>query len=61
MVVWLGGEDLYLTLIFSCDTVQEYISRMLNDGQQYWIGLVERDTEGKWSWVDGTDFKTSAK
>uniref|UniRef100_A0A8D3B9H5 Asialoglycoprotein receptor-like 1 n=1 Tax=Scophthalmus maximus TaxID=52904 RepID=A0A8D3B9H5_SCOMX len=25
----------------------------------YWIGLVEREHEGHWSWVDGTDFHST--
>ncbi|XP_067087610.1 hepatic lectin-like [Osmerus mordax] len=65
-VNWHEAEDLchnheaHLAVLNTVNKL-EYISKMLNDGQLYWIGLVERDTEGKWSWVDGTDFKTSEK
>ncbi|XP_023696399.2 hepatic lectin-like [Paramormyrops kingsleyae] len=39
---------------------QKFISR--NDlAEQLWIGLVERENEDKWSWVDGTDFTTTPK
>ncbi|XP_030625108.1 asialoglycoprotein receptor-like 1 [Chanos chanos] len=39
----------------------EYISRTVSDRQFYWIGLVEREKEGEWSWVDGTDINTTPK
>ncbi|XP_038560294.1 C-type lectin domain family 4 member E-like [Micropterus salmoides] len=37
----------------------DYISRIVVIRYEYWIGLVEREHEGHWSWVDGTDFKST--
>ncbi|XP_060786978.1 asialoglycoprotein receptor 1-like [Neoarius graeffei] len=39
----------------------EYISQVVEDHLNFWIGLVEREGEGNWSWVDGTDYKTTEK
>ncbi|XP_033947522.1 asialoglycoprotein receptor-like 1 isoform X3 [Pseudochaenichthys georgianus] len=33
----------------------DYISKVVEIRYNYWIGLVERENEGHWSWVDGTD------
>ncbi|KAM9475920.1 hepatic lectin-like isoform 1-T4 [Clarias gariepinus] len=37
----------------------EFVSKFIEERLNYWIGLVERGGEGDWSWVDGTDFKSS--
>ncbi|KAI5624075.1 hypothetical protein C0J50_16369, partial [Silurus asotus] len=37
----------------------EYISQLTSESFAYWIGLIEREEEGTWSWVDGTDFKST--
>ncbi|GAA6083301.1 hepatic lectin-like [Tachysurus ichikawai] len=36
-----------------------YISQVVEEHQSYWIGLIEKEGEGKWSWVDGTDFEST--
>lgn len=38
---------------------QVYISQVVEEHQSYWIGLIEKEGEGKWSWVDGTDFEST--
>ncbi|XP_075325274.1 C-type lectin domain family 10 member A-like [Odontesthes bonariensis] len=47
LVVLNNGEEL------------DYISRIVDISYDYWIGLVERQHEGQWSWVDGTDFSST--
>ncbi|XP_077943115.1 uncharacterized protein LOC120830663 [Gasterosteus aculeatus] len=37
----------------------DYISKVVHIKYHYWIGLVEREHEGQWSWVDGTDFNST--
>ncbi|KAI3372334.1 hypothetical protein L3Q82_022826 [Scortum barcoo] len=37
----------------------DYISRVTEVSELYWIGLVERQHEGHWCWVDGTDFNST--
>ncbi|XP_070820623.1 asialoglycoprotein receptor-like 1 [Chaetodon trifascialis] len=37
----------------------DYISKIVEIQYNYWIGLVERQHEGHWSWVDGTDFNST--
>ncbi|XP_070759967.1 perlucin-like protein [Enoplosus armatus] len=37
----------------------DYISEVVVIKYNYWIGLVERENEGHWSWVDGTDFNST--
>ncbi|KAL1269580.1 hypothetical protein QQF64_031869 [Cirrhinus molitorella] len=36
----------------------DFLSSIVKMSDSYWIGLVEKQ-EGKWSWVDGTDFSTT--
>ncbi|XP_067269477.1 asialoglycoprotein receptor-like 1 [Pseudorasbora parva] len=36
----------------------DFLSSILKTSNSYWIGLVEKE-EGKWSWVDGTDFSAT--
>ncbi|XP_058491825.1 asialoglycoprotein receptor-like 1 [Solea solea] len=50
-----GGHLLVLNNLEELD----YISRIVELRTNYWIGLVEREHEGHWSWVDGTDFKST--
>uniref|UniRef100_A0A3B3X6J1 C-type lectin domain-containing protein n=1 Tax=Poecilia mexicana TaxID=48701 RepID=A0A3B3X6J1_9TELE len=47
-----GGHLLVLNNVEELD----YISGIVDIKYSYWIGLVERQHEGHWSWVDGTDF-----
>ncbi|XP_018604949.1 asialoglycoprotein receptor-like 1 isoform X1 [Scleropages formosus] len=37
---------------------QKYINSVQRP-DNYWIGLIERENEGEWSWVDGTDFSST--
>ncbi|KAM3867683.1 asialoglycoprotein receptor 2-like [Diretmus argenteus] len=37
----------------------DYISKIVVVLEHYWIGLVEREHEGHWTWVDGTDYRTT--
>ncbi|XP_032373271.1 C-type lectin domain family 4 member E isoform X2 [Etheostoma spectabile] len=37
----------------------DYISEIVEIRYNYWIGLVEREHEGHWSWVDGTDINSN--
>ncbi|XP_017270046.1 asialoglycoprotein receptor-like 1 [Kryptolebias marmoratus] len=39
----------------------DFISRIAEITHSYWIGLVERQQEDHWSWVDGTDFNSTPK
>ncbi|XP_075961105.1 C-type lectin lectoxin-Phi1-like [Anarhichas minor] len=47
-------------LVVVNDVVElDYISGVVDIKYSYWIGLVEREHEGHWSWVDGTDFNST--
>ncbi|XP_066500777.1 asialoglycoprotein receptor-like 1 isoform X2 [Hoplias malabaricus] len=37
---------------------EDYISQLIrhDHNSHFWMGLVERETEGEWTWVDGTNF-----
>ncbi|XP_044051799.1 asialoglycoprotein receptor-like 1 [Siniperca chuatsi] len=50
-----GGHLVVLNNVEELD----YISKIVEINYNYWIGLVEREHEGHWSWVDGTDFKST--
>lgn len=39
----------------------DYVSKIADLGESYWIGLVERQNEGHWSWVDGSDYSSMQK
>lgn len=39
----------------------DYLSKIADLGESYWIGLVERHSEGHWSWVDGSDYSSMQK
>uniref|UniRef100_A0A8C5N5E3 C-type lectin domain-containing protein n=1 Tax=Leptobrachium leishanense TaxID=445787 RepID=A0A8C5N5E3_9ANUR len=32
-----------------------------SDTERHWIGLNDMEDEGKWGWIDGTDYNTSVK
>uniref|UniRef100_A0A3Q0SIV4 Asialoglycoprotein receptor-like 1 n=1 Tax=Amphilophus citrinellus TaxID=61819 RepID=A0A3Q0SIV4_AMPCI len=50
-VTWSKAEDLF--------PHHDYISKIIPVRHNYWIGLVERQHEGQWSWVDGTDLRST--
>uniref|UniRef100_A0A3Q0SJ22 Asialoglycoprotein receptor-like 1 n=1 Tax=Amphilophus citrinellus TaxID=61819 RepID=A0A3Q0SJ22_AMPCI len=59
-VTWSKAEDLCKAhgghlLVLNND----YISKIIPVRHNYWIGLVERQHEGQWSWVDGTDLRST--
>ncbi|XP_026199327.1 asialoglycoprotein receptor-like 1 isoform X2 [Anabas testudineus] len=50
-----GGHLVVLNNVEELD----YLSKIVELRYNYWIGLVEREHEGHWSWVDGTDFNST--
>uniref|UniRef100_UPI00398F7217 hepatic lectin-like n=1 Tax=Pristiophorus japonicus TaxID=55135 RepID=UPI00398F7217 len=54
--------DANLVVINSAEE-QAYVQRNVQRNVQhdYWIGLDDRVEEGKWRWVDGTDYVSSVK
>ncbi|XP_034396674.1 asialoglycoprotein receptor-like 1 [Cyclopterus lumpus] len=50
-----GGHLVVLNNVEELD----YISKVVDIKYNYWIGLVEREHEGHWSWVDGTNFNST--
>ncbi|XP_012707552.2 hepatic lectin isoform X1 [Fundulus heteroclitus] len=63
---WQRAEDQCKTLgghllVLNNEEELDYISRIVEIKYHYWIGLVERQHEGEWSWVDGTDYDSTPK
>uniref|UniRef100_A0A3P9Q7V7 Asialoglycoprotein receptor-like 1 n=1 Tax=Poecilia reticulata TaxID=8081 RepID=A0A3P9Q7V7_POERE len=61
--VWQQAEDQcrssggHLLVLNNAEELHPQIKASIVDIKySYWIGLVERQHEGHWSWVDGTDF-----
>ncbi|XP_051279115.1 asialoglycoprotein receptor-like 1 [Dicentrarchus labrax] len=50
-----GGHLLVLNTVEELD----YISQIVIIRYSYWIGLVEREHEGHWTWVDGTNYNST--
>ncbi|XP_030594336.1 C-type lectin domain family 4 member E-like isoform X2 [Archocentrus centrarchus] len=63
-VTWSKAEDLckahggHLLVLNNVEEL-DYISKIIPVRHNYWIGLVERQHEGQWSWVDGTDLRST--
>ncbi|XP_037632917.1 asialoglycoprotein receptor-like 1 isoform X2 [Sebastes umbrosus] len=63
-VTWRNAEEQcrtrggHLAVINNVEEL-DYISKIVEIQYNYWIGLVERQHEGHWSWVDGTDFNST--
>ncbi|XP_008274887.1 C-type lectin domain family 4 member E-like [Stegastes partitus] len=51
-------ESGHLVVLNSVEEL-DYISKIVEIRYNYWIGLVEREHEGHWSWVDGTNFDST--
>nr|XP_032645319.1 C-type lectin domain family 4 member F-like isoform X1 [Chelonoidis abingdonii] len=52
------SQDSHLTSV-SSQAEQEFLTKE-SKGQHYWIGLIDRETEGSWRWVDGTEYRADA-
>ncbi|KAG8536982.1 hypothetical protein GDO81_025285 [Engystomops pustulosus] len=45
-------------VVINNENEQQFISGITRD-VTYWIGLSDIEDEGNWTWVDGTDYKSS--
>ncbi|XP_067829085.1 hepatic lectin-like [Heptranchias perlo] len=45
-------------LVINSVTEQHFVS-LETESRRFWIGLIDHGNDGKWQWVDGTDYETT--
>nr|XP_020635056.1 hepatic lectin-like [Pogona vitticeps] len=54
-------EEKNSSLVVIQDKSEQNFLQSRTRGGRYWIGLHDKDTEGEWRWIDGTNYRTNFK